>query len=75
MAKLAKFGAMVVRWRDSKKGWERWEEAIAFRAEPSLEGTEAVWGLAAQAAGKKWKQTTKCGWDIVELWMETPRRW
>jgi hypothetical protein len=73
--KLAKFGAAVVRWRDGKQGWESWEEQVAFKAESHLEGTDAVWSLAQTVVGKKWKKTSKSGWDIVELWMEPPRRW
>jgi hypothetical protein len=75
MKKLAKFGVAVVRWRDGKKGWESWEETLAFRAESSMEHTDAVWDIAKTAAAKKWKQTPKSGWDLVELWMEPPQRW
>ena len=73
--KLAKFGVAVVRWRDGKQGWERWEENISFRADPALEGTDAVWTHAEGVVGKKWKKGTKQGWDLVELWMEAPHRW
>ncbi len=72
---MAKFGAAVRRWRDGKRGWESWEETVTFRAEPHLEGTDAVWSLAEITVGKKWKKTHKAGWDIVELWMESPRHW
>ena len=75
MVKLAKFGAAVVRWRDGKRGWESWEETFTFRAESHLEGTDAAWTLAKFTAAKKWKQTPKGGWDLVELWMEPPHRW
>ena len=76
MAKLAKFGAVVRRWRDSKQGWgPSWEETITFRAESRLEGTDEAWTLAKAAAGKKWKQTPKSGWEVVEIWMEPPHRW
>ena len=73
--KLAKFGVAVVRWRDSKQGWERWEEHISFRADPTLEGTDALLTLAEGIIGKKWKKDHTRGWDIVETWMEPPRRW
>jgi len=75
MKKLAKYGAAVVRWRDGKKGWERWEETVLFRADPRLEGTDAAWTHAEGVVGKKWKKGRMRGWDIVELWMEPPQQW
>ncbi len=75
MVKLAKFGATVTRWRDGKRGWESWQEVVTFRADSGLEHTDAAWDLAKTAVGKKWKQTPKSGWELVELWMEPPHRW
>lgn len=73
--KLAKFGVTVIRWRDGKDCWERWEEIVTFRADPALEHTDAVWTLAEGVVGKKWKKTPKSGWDLCELWMESPHNW
>ena len=73
--KVAKFGVVVVRWRDGKRGWERWEEHISFLADPTLEGTDALLTHAEGIIGKKWKKDHTRGWDIVETWMEPPRCW
>jgi hypothetical protein len=73
---MAKFGCAVRRWKEDARGqWKSWEETVTFQAEPHLEGTDAVWSLAQIVVGKKWKKSHKSGWDIVELWMEPPRRW
>jgi hypothetical protein len=72
--KLAKFGCYVTRWKDGKV-YESWTEHVAFRADPALEHTDAVWDTAKGAAGKKWKQTAKSGWEVTELWMESPSHW
>lgn len=72
----AKFGCYVTRWKESKGGrWESWDEHLAFRADPSVEHTDAAWDAAKAAAAKRWKQTTRSGWEVCELWMEPPHRW
>ena len=71
---MAKFGCDVRRWKEGARGqWTTWEECVTFKAESHLEGTDAVWSLAETVVGKKWKKTSKSGWSIVELWMESPR--
>jgi hypothetical protein len=76
MKKLAKFGCYVARWQEGKNGqWKSWEESLSFSADPALEHTEEAWDMAKEAAGRKWKQTTRSGWEVRELWMESPRNW
>ena len=73
---LAKFGCYVTRWKESKDGrWESWDEQLAFRAPSSSEHTDAALIAAKVVAAKKWKQTTRSGWEVSELWMEPPSRW
>ena len=70
---LAKFGCYVTRWKDSKDGSrESWNEHLAFRAPAGAEHTDAAWVAAKVVAAKKWKQTTRSGWEVNELWMEPP---
>lgn len=74
MAK-AKFGCYVARWKWSQAGgMKSWDQLLAFVADPADEGTDAAWDAAKAAAAKKWKQTTRTGWEIRELWMEAPER-
>ena len=76
MQKLAKFGCYVTRWKADKAGNHKsWEECLTFRADPAVEHSVGAWDAAKAVAGKKWKQTTRSGWEIVELWMEPPSRW
>ena len=71
----AKFGCCVVRWKDLENGRQAfWQEIVSFRGGPELEHTDAVYQLAEAACGKKWKQTAASGWEVVETWMEAPRR-
>lgn len=74
--KKAKFGARITRWKvDKKWNFTSHDEVIYFRGDPALENTIVVDALAKAAAGRKWKQTERSGWDLSETWMEPPHCW
>jgi hypothetical protein len=71
----AKFGCYVARWKVDRQGRTKaWDQLLTFQADSSLEDTQEAWDLAKAAAAKKWKQTTRTGWEVRELWMEPPGR-